>query len=81
MVKIVISRGCSFLKVRWTIYSAGSGTNEALCYLAYEIPYLGPEGGRPGSQAYMLRKLRNVFKFKIASHKQTSIVKTILSRR
>jgi hypothetical protein len=52
-----------------TIYSAGSGTNEALCYLTYEIPYLGPEGGRPGSQAYMLRKLRNVFKFKIASHK------------
>ena len=27
--------------------SAGIRTNEALCWLSYEAPYLGPEGGRP----------------------------------
>ena len=43
------------------IVSAGCRTNEALCQLSYETPYLGPEGskiGRP-AQAYMLRKFRN----------------------
>jgi len=29
-------------------FSAGFRTYEALCYLSYEAPYLGPEGGRPG---------------------------------
>ena len=29
--------------------SAGFRTNEALCYLSYEAPYLGPEGSRPDS--------------------------------
>ena len=28
--------------------SAGFRTNEALCQLSYEAPYLSPEGGRPG---------------------------------
>jgi len=28
-------------------FSAGFRKNEALCYLSYEAPYLGPEGGRP----------------------------------
>ena len=81
MVKIVIIRGCSFLKVRWTIYSAGFRKNEALCQLSYDAPYLGPEGGKPGGQAYMLRTFRNAFKFKIASHKLKSIVKKKMARR
>ena len=31
------------------IVSTGFRTNEALCQLSYEAPYLYPEGGRPGS--------------------------------
>jgi len=47
---------------RYVLYSttsAGFRTNEALCKLSYETLYLGPERGRPGSMAYMLRKFRN----------------------
>ena len=55
---------------------------------AYETPYLGPEEGRPGSptqaHSHKLSTLiimsgialkQKVFKFKIAPHKQKSIVK------
>ena len=55
--------------------SAGLRTNEALCWLSYEVHYLGPEGGGPGrpTQAVRLRKFKKR-KFKIAPHKQKSIV-------
>ena len=35
--------------------SAGLRTNEALCQLSYEAPYLGPEGGRPGRPTQTVR--------------------------
>ena len=38
-----------------TIYSAGFRTNEGLCLLRYEAPYLGPEGGIPGSPTQAVR--------------------------
>jgi hypothetical protein len=50
------------------------GQNEVLCYLSYEVPYLGPEvvkSGRP-TQAVGHTK-QNAFKFKIAQQKQKSI--------
>ena len=50
------------------------GKNEVLCYLSYEVPYLGPVGvksGRP-TQAVGHTK-QNAFKFKIAQQKQKPI--------
>ena len=37
---------CDITSIRTS--SAGFRTNEALCQLSYEAPYLGPAGGRPG---------------------------------
>jgi len=39
---------------------------------SYEAPYLGPEVGRPGRSTH---SQEYAFKFKIAPHKQNSIVK------
>jgi hypothetical protein len=58
------------------------GQNEVLCYLIYEVPYLGPEGvksGRP-TQAVGHTK-QNAFKFKIAQQKQKSIEFVLLAGR
>jgi hypothetical protein len=58
------------------------GQNEVLCYLSYEVPYLGPEGvkfGRP-TQAVGHTK-QNAFKFKIAQQKQKSIDVFLLAGR
>ncbi len=46
-----------------------------MCYLSYEVPNLGPEGGKSGrpTQAVRHRK-QNAFKFKIAPQKPKSIV-------
>ena len=65
--------------------NAGFRTNEALCQLSYEAPYLSPEGGRPGSpdptQAVGIAPEQNAFKFKIAPSKQKSIVKHFFDRK
>jgi len=50
---------------------------------SYEAPYLGPEGGRPGRPTQAVNSIimsgispkQNSFNFKIAPHKQKSIVK------
>ena len=59
--------------------SVGFRTNEALCWLSYEAPYLGPEGGRPRAVNSIIMSgiapKQNAFKFKNAPHKQQSIVK------
>ena len=64
--------------------SAGFRTNEALCWLSYmRPPYLGPEEGRPGRPTQAVNSIimsgiapkQNSFNFKIAPHKQKSIVK------
>ena len=56
--------------------------NEVLCYLSYEVPYLGPEGAKSGrpTQAVGHTKL-NAFKFKIAQQKQKSIEFCLLAGR
>ena len=72
----------------------GFRTNEGLCYLSYETPYLGTEGGRPGKpkQAVRYTCSRNLGivkilhynssdKLKIAPHKQNSIVKNFFDRK
>ena len=59
--------------------SVGFRTNEALCWLSYEAPYLGPEGGRPSEPTHI--HAQEILKFKIAPHKQKSIVKNILAGR
>ena len=76
-------------RIFWAKYiddsiSAGFRTNEALCKLSYEAPYLGPEGGRPGMPTQAVRHacsgnlgIHVVNIFKIAPHKQKSIVKII----
>ena len=65
------------------IYAVSAlGQNEVLCYLSYEVPYLGTEGikyGRP-TQAVGHTK-QNAFKFKIAQQKQTSIDFFLLAGR
>jgi hypothetical protein len=51
--------------------------------LSYEVPYLGPDGSRPGRPTQAVNSIimsgiapkHNAFKFKIAPHKQKSIVK------
>ena len=53
--------------------SAGFRTNEALCQLSYEAPYLGPEGGKPDGPTQAGRQ--TYFKFKITPHKQKFIAK------
>ena len=35
--------------------SAGFRTNETVCLLSYEAPYLGHEGGRPGMPTQTVR--------------------------
>ena len=60
------------------IISAGFRTNEALCQLSYEAPFLGPEGGKTLYSNIIMSGIalkQNTFKFKIAPHKQKSIVK------
>ena len=60
--------------------SAGFRTDEALCKLSYEASYLDPEYG---TLPYTINSnimsgiapKQNAFKFKIAPHKQKSIVK------
>ena len=37
------------------VSSAGFRTNETRYQLSYEAPYLGPEGGRPGSPTQAVR--------------------------
>jgi hypothetical protein len=51
-------------------------------YLSYEAPYLGPHGGKPGRPTQAVRHTKqNAFKFKIASHKQKSIVILFFGRK
>ena len=46
-----------------------------MCYLSYDVPYLGPQGGKPGRPTEAVRHAKqNAFKFKIAPPKQKSIV-------
>ena len=45
----------TFLFSKSTVCSAGFRTNEALCQLSYEAPYLGPEGGIPGRPTLAVR--------------------------
>ena len=53
-----------------------------MCYLSYDVPYLGPQGGKPGRPTQAVRHTKqNVFKFKIAPHKQKSIVIFFLAGR
>ena len=54
-------------------------TNEALCQLSYEAPYLGPEGGNPGGPTQAGRQTD--FKFKISPHKQKFIAKCFFGRK
>jgi hypothetical protein len=49
------------------------GQNEVLCYLSYEVPYLGPERVNSGRPTQAVRHTKqNAFKFKIAQQKQKS---------
>ena len=73
--------------------SARFRTNEALCQLSYEVPYLGTEGGHNyllcGTLPQTINSIimsgippkQNAFKFKIAPHKQKSIVKMFFGRK
>jgi hypothetical protein len=69
--------------------SVGFRTNEALYWLSYGASYLSPEGGRPGSHTQAVSSIimsgiapkQNAFKFKIAPHKQKSIVKNKFGRK
>ena len=72
----------------YAVISAGFRTNEVLCYVSYEAPYLGPEGGRPGRPTQVVNSIiihgiapkQNAFKFKFAPHKQNSIVTKFCSQ-
>ena len=44
-----------FIKIKSPTDSAGFRTNEALCQSSYEVPYLGPEGDRPGRTTQAVR--------------------------
>ena len=63
--------------------SAGFRTNEALCQLSYEAPYLGPECGTLPQTINSIimsgiAQKQDAFKYKIAPHKQKSIVPLII---
>jgi hypothetical protein len=50
------------------------GQNEVLCYLSFEVPYLGPAGVKSGRSTQAVRHAKqNAFKSKIATQKQKSI--------
>ena len=50
------------------------GQHEVLCYLSYEVPYLGPEGVKSDRPTQAVGHMKqNAFKFKIAQQKQKPI--------
>jgi ubiquinone biosynthesis protein Coq4 len=58
------------------------GQNEVLCYLSYEIPYLGPEGVKSGRPTQAVGHMKqNAFKFKIAQQKQKPIYVFFVGKR
>jgi hypothetical protein len=58
------------------------GQNEVLCYLSYEVPYLGPEGVKSGRPTQAVRHTKqNAFKFKIVQQKQKSTEFVLLEGR